>query len=92
MLVSRLDVCTDEELASRLVDSAYFYTADSDENLFRAGTIFESFHRQAQIPISDKALLAGFLMLWLKKCVVPTRPHESITVDMVYPAVLLAYG
>ena len=31
-------------------------------------------------------------MLWLKRCVVPTLPHEVIVADVVYPAVLLAYG
>ena len=31
-------------------------------------------------------------MLWLKHCVVPTLPHEVIVADVVYPAVLLAYG
>jgi len=31
-------------------------------------------------------------MLWLKRCVVPTLPHEVIVVDVVYPAVLLAHG
>ena len=31
-------------------------------------------------------------MLWLKRCVVPTLPHEVIIADVVYPAVLLAYG
>ena len=30
-------------------------------------------------------------MLWLKRCVVPTLPHEVIITDMVYPAVLLAH-
>jgi len=30
-------------------------------------------------------------MLWLKRCVVPTLPHEVIITDVVYPAVLLAY-
>jgi len=32
--------------------------------LFRPGTFFESFHHQAKILISNRALLAGFLMLW----------------------------
>ena len=54
--------------------------------------IFESFYHQTRIPNSDRALLAGFLMLWLKHCVVPTLPHEVIVTDMVYPAVVLAYG
>jgi len=31
-------------------------------------------------------------MLWLKRCVVPTLPHEVIIADVVYPTVLLAYG
>ena len=31
-------------------------------------------------------------MLWLKRCVVPTLPHEVIVADVVYPTVLLAYG
>ena len=64
---------------------------ESNEDTFKPDTIFESFHHQAWIPISDRALLAGFLMLWLKRCVVPTLPHEVIVVD-VYPAVLLAHG
>lgn len=92
MLVSRRGACTDEELADRVAESVDFYTTDSDEDVFKAGTVFESFHRQAQTAISYKALLVGFPMLWLKKCVAPTLPHEAITVDVVYPAVLLAYG
>jgi len=42
--------------------------------------------------MSDWALLAGFLMMWLKRCVVPMLPHEVIVADVVYPAVLLAHG
>jgi len=42
--------------------------------------------------MSDRALLASFLMLWLKRCVVPTLSHEVIVTDIVYPAVLLAHG
>jgi len=30
-------------------------------------------------------------MLWLKRCVVLTLPHEVIVADVVYPAVLLAH-
>jgi len=52
--------------------------------------VFESFHHQA--PMSDRALLAGFLMLWLKRCAVLTLPHEVIVADMVYPTALLAHG
>ena len=31
-------------------------------------------------------------MLWLKRCVVPTLPHEVIVADVVYSTVLLAHG
>jgi len=31
-------------------------------------------------------------MLWLKRCIVPTLPHEVIVADVVYLAVLLTYG
>jgi len=31
-------------------------------------------------------------MLWLKRCVVPTLPHEIIVTDVVYPAIFLAHG
>ena len=31
-------------------------------------------------------------MLWLKRCVVPTLPHEVLVADVVYLEVLLAYG
>jgi len=54
--------------------------------------VFESFHHQAKISMSDRAPLAGFLMLWLKRCVVPMLPHEVIIANVVYPAVLLAHG
>jgi len=37
-------------------------------------------------------LLARFLILWLKRCVVLTLPHEVIVADVVYPVVLLAFG
>ena len=30
-------------------------------------------------------------MLWQKRCVVPTLPHEVIIADVVYPTVLLAH-
>jgi len=36
-------------------------------------------------------MLAGFIMLWLKRCVVPTLPHEVIITNVEYLAVLLAY-
>lgn len=40
--------------------------------------------------ISDKALLVGFLMLWLKRCMVPTSLHNVLPVELVYPAIRIA--
>jgi len=69
------------------------FTLGSDLDGFKAGTTFESFHHQAVTPISAKALLAGYLMLWLKRCVVPcSQSFEVVTAEVIYPAVLLAYG
>jgi len=90
--VTSLAPSTDEEIAERINASASSYTTESNEDTFKPDTVFESFHHQARVPISDRALLAGFLMLWLKRCVVPTLPHEVIVADVVYPTVLLAYG
>jgi hypothetical protein len=90
--VSRVLPCTEDELKERLSKTEAFYTTDSKEDVFKSGTIFESFHRQACTPISDRALLAGFLMLWLKRCVVPTLPHEVVIADVIYPAAMLAHG
>ena len=76
----------------RISESVSSYTTESNEDTFKTDTVFESFHHQARILISNRALLAGFLLLWLKKCVVPTLPHEALVVDVVYRAVLLAHG
>jgi len=61
--VTSLAPCTDEEIAERINASVSSYTTESNEDTFKPDTIFESFHHQAQVPISDRALLAGFLML-----------------------------
>jgi len=89
--MTRLVSSTDEEIFERISASTSSYTTESNKNTFKLDKIFESFNHQARIPISDQALLVGFLMLWLKRCVVPTLPHEVIVADVVYPAVLLAY-
>ena len=88
--VTSLAPCADEEITERINASTSSYTTESNEDTFKPDTVFESFHHQARV--SDRATLAGFLMLWLKRCVVPTLPHEVIIADVVYPAVLLAYG
>jgi len=90
--VTRLSPSTDEEIAKRISASTSSYTTESNEDTFKSDTVFESFHHQAKTPISDQALLAGFLTLWLKRCVVPMLSYEAIVTDMVCPTVLLAHG
>jgi len=65
-LVTRLAPSTEEGIAERISASISFYTTESNEDTFKPDVIFKSFHYQVKIPISDRALLAGFLMLWLK--------------------------
>ena len=84
--------CTDAEIAERIFESVTSYVTESNEDTFKSDTVFDSFLHQAKILVSGRALLAGFLMLCLKRCVVPTLPHEVNVADMVYPAVLLVHG
>jgi len=90
--VTSLAPYTDEEIVERISASTSSYMIEFNEDTFKPDTVFESFHHQAQIPKSDRALLANFLMLLLKHCVVPKLPHEVIVADVVYLAVLLARG
>ena len=57
---------TNEEIAERICASTSFYITESNEDTFKPDLIFESFHHQAKTSISDRVLLAGFLMLWFK--------------------------
>jgi len=43
---------------------------EEDDDTYEKG--LRSFHHQARRPKSRKALLAGFLSVWLKRCVVPS--------------------
>ena len=64
---------------------------EEDED-YERGNVSLSFHHQAKIPISRKALLADFLSAWLKRCVIPSRPHDGITPLVVFLAVQFVYG
>ena len=62
--MSRLAPSADEEIFERISASISFYTTESNEDTFKPYRVFESFHHQARILMSDRALLAGFLMAW----------------------------
>ena len=61
--VTNLAPCTDEEIVERINASTSSYTTKSNEDSFKPDMVFENFHPHARILISDRALLAGFLML-----------------------------
>jgi len=90
--VSRLGANANKEINERISTAVSSYTTESNEDTFKPDMVFESFRHQAENPISDRAMLAGFLMLWLKKCIMPMPPHEVLALDVVYPVLLLAHG
>jgi len=54
---------TNEEIIERISASTSSYTIESNEDTFKLDMIFESFHHQAKVLMSDQDLLAGFLIL-----------------------------
>jgi len=58
-LVSHLAASTDKEINERIFTTISSYTTESNEDILKLDMVFESFHHQAKIPISDRALLAG---------------------------------
>ena len=59
-LVSRLVASTDAEIAKKISEFVTSYLTELNEDIFKSDTVFDSFHHQAKIFISDRALLAGF--------------------------------
>lgn len=54
--------------------------------------MLHSFYLQAKKTITDKSLMAGFLMLRLKISVVLTSLHDVLPVELICPVVRLACG
>lgn len=71
------------------LERARTYITTQPEGGFDAKITFQIYHYQAVTPMSKEALLAGFLMIWLKKCVVPSHPHEVVLPSVALPAVQL---
>jgi len=82
-----------EEVALRMKEAGrQDLILEENEDGYRRGETFRSCHYQALRPLSRMAVLAGFLSLWLKKCVVPSPPRDDISIMAVFPAVDLALG
>ena len=65
---------------------------EEDNGIYEKGDRFKSFHHQAKHSIARKTLLAGFLSVWLKKCVVPSPMHDRILSWVLFPSIQLAHG
>ena len=65
---------------------------EEDNGPYEKGDILRSFHHQARRPTSRKALLAGFLTVWLKRCVVPSSSGDVIHPTVLLPAIRLVHG
>jgi len=65
---------------------------EEDDGIYEKGVILRSFHHQAHQPMSRKALLARFLSVWLKRCVVPSPSSDVFLPTVLLAAVRLVYG
>ena len=80
-------------VTKRLEDSSCSdFILEEDKGGHFKGEVFHSYHHQALISLSRRAVLAGFLSIWLKKCVVPLLPRDCISPIALFPAVLLVFG
>ena len=79
---------SDDDIHQKMISSAHEdVVLKEDDRIYVEGDRFKRFHRQAKHPISQKALLASFLSVWLKKYVIPSPPHDRILSWMLLPAV-----
>ena len=82
----------DEDIFRRMQEHSQRDLILEDDRPYEKGDILRSFHHQARRPTSRKALLAGFLTVWLKRCVVPSSSGDVIHPTVLLPAVHLVYG
>lgn len=83
--------CTEvEETITYFGTKAYF--RESDEDILKACTSFDSFHHQAKYPFIQHGFIVGFLILSLKHCVGPSALKEALSINTIYLVVLFALG
>ena len=66
-----------------------YVVLEENDNIYERGGILKSFYHQARQPISRKALLAGFLSVRLKRCVVSSPSSDDILPTALLQAVRL---
>jgi len=83
----------DKHISKTIVTSGHMdVVLNEDEGEYEKGDTFLSFHCLAARPISRKAMLAGYLSVWLKRCVIPSPPHDGITPLTIFLGVELVHG
>ena len=84
---------SEEDIHQKIISSVHEdIVLEEDDEIYEKDDKFKSFHHQAKHLMSRRAILAGFLSVWLKKCVVPSPPHDGILSWALLPAVQLAHG
>lgn len=83
----------EREIQARIGTSHYeaTYTTEGLADDYDEANISSNLHYQVRHQISNRAVLAGFLMLWLKRCLVSSPPHEIVIMDIIFPVVRLAF-
>jgi len=61
--MTRLAPSINEEIIKRISVCTSSYITESNEDTFKLDTVFERFHNQTKVPMSNQTLLAGFFML-----------------------------
>ena len=65
---------------------------EEDNGIYEKSDILRSFNHQARQPMSRKALLAEFLSVWLKRCVVSSPSSDVVLPTVLLPAIRLIHG
>lgn len=63
---------------------------DENKQDLVANTVLQSFHHLTGVDLMPGMILASYLALWLKRCMVPSALRKCLTLKILYLAVLLA--
>jgi len=83
----------DEDIFQRMKKHAQgVVILEEDDGVYEKGDILRSFYHQARHSMSRKALLVGFLSVWLKRCAVPSPSSDVVLPTILLTAVPLVHG
>ena len=83
----------DKEVKKWMKKSGYGdFILKEDVGPYKPSELFKIYHRQSRQPVSRQALLAGYLSLWLKRCVMPSPPRDNIFSLTLFFTIQLFFG